>query len=139
MWLDADKQKTTGGKTMNSNLLKAAAILAAIGGLMELYQAVTFVEDIKRGGTNPVRGVLILVMPLVIVAGAVVLYLGRAIVGAGTVLAGTSLQHTLIDLGGRHFLAFGLALLAIFVAMYVQTQRDRAERKAGETAQPSNG
>jgi hypothetical protein len=115
---------------MNATLLKVAALLAAVAGVLEFYQVFTFVEEIKRGTTNPAKGVLIYVMPLLIIAGAAALYTGRIVVGAGTVLIGTSLQHTMIDLTGRHMLGFGLALVAIFLSMYLQMPHDRDTRAA---------
>jgi hypothetical protein len=124
-------QRWTGRRDdMNStNMLKLAAVLGAICGLVELYEAATFVEDIRRGSTNVVRGVFIFIMPLVIVAGAVGVYFERVVIGAGTMLVGIGIQHYLIDMAPRHFIPVAIGLAGIFLAMYVQSRRDAEELK----------
>jgi hypothetical protein len=118
---------------MTTNLLRAAAALALVCGLLELYEAFSFIEDIKRGSTNPVRGVGILVVPFLIIAGGIGIYFDRLIVGAGTVLAALSIQHVMIDISPRHWLPVVLGAAAVVLAMYVQKQRDYEDMKNVET------
>jgi hypothetical protein len=115
-----------------SQILKLAAALGALCGLIELYEAITFVEDIKRGSTNVVRGVFIFILPLVIVAGAVGIFFRNIILGAGAIVVGLALQHYLIEIAGRHYLALALGLAAVFLAMSVQRRHDFEELKREE-------
>jgi hypothetical protein len=118
---------------MNSNLIKAAAALVVVCGLLELYEAIAFVEDVKRGSTNVVRGVAIFVVPLMIVLAGTAIYFQRLIVGAGVGLLGISVQHVMIDILPRHYLPVALGVAGVVMAMYVQNQRDADEMKNVET------
>jgi hypothetical protein len=108
----------------DSQILKIAAALGVLCGLIELYEAITFVEDVRRGSTNVVRGVFIFILPVVIMAGAAGIYLGRIVPGAGAIVVALGLQHYLVEMAGRHYVAVALGLGAVFVSMYVQRRHD---------------
>jgi hypothetical protein len=110
----------------DANLLKLAGVLAVLCGAIELYESLAFVEDIKAGAGNAARTILIHVIPIGIALGGLAMIMGRLIIGAGVVINGIGIQHCLIDIGGRHFIALGLGLAAVAVAMYVQRRRDIA-------------
>jgi hypothetical protein len=119
----------------DKQLLTVAMACGIAAGLWELYQAITFVEDIRRGSTNVVRGVFIFVLPvLMIVAGIAIRYFD-IVIGSGALMPLMGLQHYLIELQPRHFLALALALAATFAGMTVQRRHDReALRKEEQEA-----
>lgn len=118
---------------MNANWIKIAAALAVICGLYELYEVFAYVEDIRRGPTNVVRGVAIYVLPFLIIAGGITIYFRRLVIGAGMAMLGISIQHVMIDITPRHWLPLALGVAGVVIAMAVQKQRDLEELKTVET------
>jgi hypothetical protein len=94
---------------INTSLRWGASALGAIAGLIELYIGLVVAFD---GQSGRAKSVLVVVFPLIILAGAIgTTRLRQADFGAGLMLIGFSLQHVLIEI--RSFAQIPLAIILV--------------------------
>lgn len=112
-----------------NKLTMAATMLAVAGGLIELYLVAT--SGARTGHVNAVGAVMVFVMPMVMIAGGVLLGRGNEVLGAGLVLVSIGIQHFMVEITKPYILPFGLAVLAIVLSIYAeQTKRRMVESRA---------